>query len=88
MPLLSRDNLAPRVFVILREQLGIPLNSLIAVDEECSIIDDLAADSLDYIEIAFACEDEFGIELADVDMEEVETVGELIDLIVEKEPVA
>ena len=88
MPQLSRENIAPRVITVLRDQLnflyGVKLPN--GITDDTSICKDLGADSLDYVEIAIACEDEFKVELADVEMDEVKTVGELIDLIMAQSP--
>lgn len=44
--------------------------------------DDLSADSLDMVELALACEEEFGIEIEDSDESwAVSTVSELVDYI-------
>ena len=52
--------------------------------ETTDIFDDLAADSLDIVEIIMAIEEEFGIWTDDKEAEKVRTVGDLIRLIDEK----
>lgn len=42
---------------------------------------DLNLDSLDMIEIAMHCEDEFAVELLDDDLEKIKTVGEFYALV-------
>lgn len=44
----------------------------------------LDVDSLDLVEIAQIVEDEFGVELVGDDVKDLETVGEVIDLVVAK----
>ena len=44
---------------------------------------DLGADSLDFVELVMELEEEFDIEIGDDKLEEIETVAELIDIIVE-----
>ena len=44
-------------------------------------LEDLDVDSLDLVELAQVVEDEYGIEVADSDLEQVKTVGDVIDLI-------
>ena len=44
--------------------------------------DDLDVDSLDLVELAQIVEDEFGVELQGEDVKDLETVGEVIDLVV------
>ena len=51
------------------------------VTEEASFVDDLGADSLDTVELVMAFEEEFGIEIPDEDAEKMQTVGEAIDYI-------
>ena len=46
-----------------------------------SIVEDLGADSLDEMEIATVIKDEFGIEITDNDVEEIETVQNVIDYV-------
>jgi acyl carrier protein len=43
--------------------------------------EDLEVDSLDLVELAQIVEDEYGVELADADLDKVETVGDVIELI-------
>lgn len=43
-----------------------------------NIVDDLGADDLDMLEICMALEEELHIEIPDEDIEEIETVGDLI----------
>ena len=68
-----------RVKNILYERLGADPKQI--EDEHTHVVDDLGADSLDCIEIAMALEEAFEIEILDIDMEEVETVQDLIDLV-------
>lgn len=51
------------------------------IDEETDFFDDLGADWLDMIELMFACEEEFDIEIGEPMMKTVKTVGELVELI-------
>jgi acyl carrier protein len=44
--------------------------------------DDLDVDSLDLVELAQIVEDEFGVELQGDDVKDLETVGEVMDLVV------
>jgi len=47
-------------------------------------LEDLEVDSLDLVELAQIVEDEFGVELRGDDVKDVETVGQVIDLVVSK----
>lgn len=56
----------------------------LAVDEApdvAHIVDDLGADSLDTVELVMLLEEEFGIEIANDDMETLGTVGEAVALV-------
>ena len=48
---------------------------------ETSMMKDLEADSLDAVEIIMALEDEFGLEIEDEDIENINTVGDSINYI-------
>lgn len=48
------------------------------ITEECSLINDLGADSLDAVELILAVEEEFGVEIPDEVAENVKTVGDLL----------
>ena len=43
------------------------------------IIADLGADSLDVVELMVAFEDRFGIEIADEDVDKLQTVGQVLE---------
>ena len=49
-----------------------------------STFEELDIDSLDLVELAQVVEDEFGVVLKGEDMKELKTVGDAIDLIVER----
>ena len=44
-------------------------------------LEELDVDSLDLVELTQIVEDEYGVEVTDVDMDQVRTVGDVIDLI-------
>jgi len=46
--------------------------------------EDLDVDSLDLVELAQVIEDEFGVELQGEDVKDLRTVGEVIDLVVQR----
>jgi acyl carrier protein len=43
--------------------------------------EDLDVDSLDLVELAQIVEDEYGVEIADSDLDKIETVNDVVDLI-------
>jgi acyl carrier protein len=66
---------------IIVEQLGVPPER---VTPEANLINDLCADSLDYVELALAFEEEFDIEVPDDEMEKIRTVADAVKYIEEK----
>lgn len=56
------------------------------VTPDASLIDDLAADSLDIVEMVMALEEEFKIDIPDEDTEVIETVQQIIDYVKAKTP--
>lgn len=65
---------------IIREHLQISQN--IKITEDTSFKQDLRADSYELMELVMALEEEYGIRVADEDIENLETVGDVIDYIV------
>lgn len=51
------------------------------VTMEASLTDDLGADSLDAVELNMAFEDAFDISIPDEDMENMKTVGDVVNYI-------
>ena len=45
--------------------------------------DDLGADSLDLVDLVMSVEEEFGVKVADEDLENIKTVGDIVDYIEE-----
>ena len=54
------------------------------ITEETSIKDDLNADSLDLFELVMALEDEFDIEIPSEDLEQLLTVGDVLEYLKNK----
>jgi acyl carrier protein len=71
-----------RVRDIIVNELGVEPSKVTA---EASFVEDLGADSLDTVELVMAFEEEFGIEIPDEDAEKMETVGDAIRYLEEKE---
>jgi acyl carrier protein len=53
---------------------------------ETNILEDLKVNSARLVDVVLAFEDEFGIEIADDDVDEVNTVGDAVRLISAKRP--
>lgn len=60
---------------ILVDQLGVDESE---VTMDASFIDDLAADSLDIVELIMTMEEEFGMEIEEEDVESLTTVGSAV----------
>ena len=73
---------AARVREIIAQELGVEQEK---VTDEANFVEDLGADSLDTVELVMAFEEEFGIEIPDEDAEEMQTVGQAIKYLTEKE---
>jgi acyl carrier protein len=69
------DFVEPRVRRVVAEQLGVNADELA---EDVSLTDDLAADSLDLLELALALEGELGIAIPESTLDEVRTFGDLL----------
>ena len=65
---------------ILADQLDADIDSITL---ETDIQDDLGADSLDVVELLMSIEDEFDIEIPDEQIENLKTVGQVVDYITE-----
>ncbi len=53
------------------------------VTENASFKEDLGADSLDLFELVMSLEDEFGVEIPSEDLEQLTTVGDVVNYIEE-----
>jgi len=69
------DFVEPRVRRVVAEQLGVSAEELAS---DVSLTDDLAADSLDLVELAIALENEMGITIPEATIDEVRTFGDLL----------
>ena len=67
-----------RVRKIVCEQLG---KSDEEVNNDSSFVDDLGADSLDTVELVMALAEEFDLEIADEEAEQISTVQEAVNYI-------
>lgn len=63
---------------IISEQLNIDAEK---ITMETTFVDDLGADSLDLFQIIMGIEEEFGIEIANDDVEKIVTVGDAVEQI-------
>ena len=71
-----------RIAGIIREQLNL---DNVEITEETSFKDDLDADSLDLFELVMAFVEAYNVEIPSEDLEKLETVGDVMDYIRDKE---
>ena len=73
------EDVFERVKNVIVEQLGIEDES--SVEMTTTFIDDLGADSLDVVELIMALEEEFEMEIPEVEAEKIVSVGDVVDYI-------
>jgi acyl carrier protein len=71
-------NIFEQVQKVISTELNIPKEK---IKEDSHLFDDLNFDSLDSVEIVLAFENEFDIEIADDDIDDIKTVKDLIALV-------
>lgn len=77
---MSEKEIFQKLKTIVVDQLGVDEEN---VTMEATFVDDLAADSLDIIELVMAIEEEFDLEIPDSDAEKIVTVGDVVKYIEE-----
>ena len=75
---MSNEEIFEKLKTIVVEQLGVEAD---AVKEEATFVDDLAADSLDIVELIMQIEEEFEMEIPDTAAEKIVTVGDVVNYI-------
>ena len=78
----AEKTIEQRVKDIIVEQLGVNADQVTA---DAKFIEDLGADSLDTVELVMALEEEFGQEIPDEEAEKLQSVGDVIKHIEEKQ---
>ena len=78
----AEKTIEQRVKAIITEELGVNPDQ---VTPEAKFIEDLGADSLDTVELVMALEEEFGQEIPDEEAEKLQSVGDVIKYIEEKQ---
>ncbi len=71
----QETSIEQRVKKIIVDQLGVKEDQ---VTPEAKFIEDLGADSLDTVELVMALEEEFGQEIPDEEAEKLQSVGDVI----------
>lgn len=75
------EDIFEKVKSVIADKLGVEPEE---ITESSSFIDDLGADSLDVVDIVMAFEDEFGVKIADDELEKFTTVGDVVKYLKEK----
>ena len=77
---MSEKEIFQKLKTIVVDQLGVNEEN---VTMEATFVDDLAADSLDIVELVMTIEEEFDLEIPDSDAEKIVTIGDVIKYIEE-----
>ena len=78
----SAEEIKEKVIGIVSEQLNIPKED---IKLESVFIADLKADSLDLVELVMEFEDEFGVQIPESDQDKIQSVGDAVNYITEKQ---
>lgn len=77
-----KKELLEKVKVIIYEKLDV---DEVDITESTRFKDDLNADSLDLFELVMELEDEFGVEIPSEDLEKLESVGDVLNFLQNKD---
>ena len=75
---MSKEEIFDKLKELVVDQLGVEEDE---VTMEASMQDDLGADSLDLVDLVMSVEEEFGVKVADEDLENIKTVGDIVNYI-------
>ena len=78
---MERTDIEQKVREALSEQLGLGLDEVTAT---ARFEEDLDADSLDLVEVVLRLEETFDVKITEGEMQEVQTVGQAVDLVAGK----
>jgi acyl carrier protein len=79
---MAEKTIEDKVKDIIVEQLSVNAEQ---VTLEAKFIEDLGADSLDVVELVMAFEEQFSVEVPDEDAEKLQTVGDVVKYIEDKQ---
>lgn len=77
---MTEKEIFDRIVTIIQERKGEDF----AVTEALSLKDDLDADSVDLMEFVLTLEDEFGIEITDEEIDQLQSVADVVAIIKDK----
>ena len=72
---MAKEEIFDKLKELVVDQLGVEEDE---VTMEASMQDDLGADSLDLVDLVMSVEEEFGVKVADEDLENIKTVGDIV----------
>ena len=78
---MAKDEIFDKLKELVVDQLGVEEDE---VTMEATMQDDLGADSLDLVDLVMSVEEEFGVKVADEDLENIKTVGDIVNYIEER----
>ena len=78
---MAKEEIFDKLKELVVDQLGVEEDE---VTMEATMQDDLGADSLDLVDLVMSVEEEFGVKVADEDLENIKTVGDIANYIEER----
>lgn len=78
---MAKEEIFDKLKKLVVDQLGVEEDE---VTMEATMQDDLGADSLDLVDLVMSVEEEFGVKVADEDLENIKTVGDIVNYIEER----
>ena len=78
---MTEKEIFDRIVTIIQERQG----GDFVVTESLSLKDDLDADSVDLMEFILTLEDEFNIEISDEEIDQLQSVGDVVEVVKSKE---
>ena len=78
---MAKEEIFDKLKELVVDQLGVEEDE---VTMEATRQDDLGADSLDLVDLVMSVEEEFGVKVADEDLENIKTVGDIVNYIEER----
>ena len=78
---MAKEEIFDKLKELVVDQLGVEADE---VTMEATMQDDLGADSLDLVDLVMSVEEEFGVKVADEDLENIKTVGDIVNYIEER----
>ena len=78
---MAKEEIFDKLKELVVDQLGVEEDE---VTMEATMQDDRGADSLDLVDLVMSVEEEFGVKVADEDLENIKTVGDIVNYIEER----